>query len=386
VRGTLHKHPGRPGDYWELIAELAPDPVTHKRRRQVRTFRGTKRDAQRALTAFVAEVDRGGRTGTSSTVDDLLVRWMGLAELAVTTRRRYRGLIDLHISPALGAVSLRRLEASQLDQLYADLLAKGLAPATVRQVHAVLRRALGQALKWGWLSINTATMASPPRLRKSDVAPPTRGEAVRLVLAGYEWGDGTLGAMLHVAATTGARRGELCGLRWGDIDVEAGELLIERSVVTGEDGRLVVKSTKTHAARRIALDAGTVAVLVAHRGRMEERARLAFDGTDLKFEGRDLLSLRSFVWSDDLDGKTPWRPDRVTQAFRKLCAREGVAGVRLHDLRHFAATELIAAGVDAVTVGGRLGHANSAVTLSVYSHFVRAADRKAADVLGNLLA
>lgn len=374
MRGHLRPRLDRAPDYWELVAELPRDPLTRKRRRAVRSFRGTKRQAERALAALVTEVDAGRRGGTSATVGALLERWLDVAELAVTTRRRYHGLVDLHIAPALGTIALRRLEAAELDRFYRALLDKGLAPATVRQVHAVLRRALGQAYRWGWVPANVATMATPPKVVRPDITPPSRGEAVRLIEAAGRWGDGTLGSWLHVAATTGARRGELCGLRWADVDLEHGELLIERSVVE-DDGRLLVKATKTHAARRIALDAGTLAVLEAHRARQLERSEA----------GETKLSARAFVWSDELDGTRPWRPDRVSQAFRKLCAREGVKGVRLHDLRHFAATELIAAGVDAVTVGGRLGHANSAVTLNVYSHFVRAADRDAADVLGKLL-
>jgi integrase len=377
MRGHLFQDPTRPGDQWSLVVELPPDPVTGKRRRQVRSFRGTKRAADKALTALVAEADRGRQTGTSTTVDDLLARWLSLAELEVSTRRRYRGLIRLHISPALGSTPLRRLEPSELDELYRGLLKRGLAPATVRQVHAVLRRALAQAVKWGWLPTNTAAMATPPQARRSTLTPPTPDEAVRLVKAGRSWGDGTLGSMLHVAATTGARRGELCGLRWGDLDAEAGELVIERSVTTAEDGHsLLIKSTKTRSSRTIALDEGTIAVMNDHRVTMEKRAGDA----DLR------LVPGAYVWSDDLDGSRPWRPDRVTQAFRKLCARQGVTGVRLHDLRHFAATQLMAEGTDAVTVAGRLGHHNPSMTFDVYSHRVTAADRRAADVLGSMLA
>lgn len=375
MRGHLRHRAGRPADYWELEVELPVDPVTRRRRRATRSFRGTKRDAERALTAFVAEVNQGRGTGTNATLGELLDRWMALAELEVTTRRRYRGLIDRHIAPALGAVPLRRLDASQLDQLYRDLLDKGLASRTVRQVHAVLRRSLGQAVKWGWLLTNTAAMATPPRIERTEITAPSPDVAVALVVAGRTWGDGTLGSLLYVAAATGARRGELCGLRWVDVDLELGELLIERSVVTGDDGRLIVKSTKTRAKRRIAVDAGTIGVLAEHRSDMTIRAGIV----------GETLVRDAFVWSDDLDGARPWRPDRVTQAFRKLCAREQVTNVRLHDLRHFSVTQLLAAGADARTVAGRHGHASTAVTLDVYGHFIKSRDREAADLLGGLL-
>ena len=141
--------PPRGEDYWELEVPAGRDPVTGRRRRVTRTSRGTKRDAERWATSVVSEVDRGRGGGSTATVGELLDRWLELGgrHLSPTTRRRYLGLIERHIEPALGSVALRRLDASHLDGLDNGLLDKSLAPATVRQVHAVLRRGLGQAVK-----------------------------------------------------------------------------------------------------------------------------------------------------------------------------------------------------------------------------------------------
>jgi integrase len=178
-----------------------------------------------------------------------------------------------------------------------------------------------------------------------------------------------------VAATTGARRGEVCGLRWRDIDLEAGTVLISRSVVEAAHSVIVEKDTKTHASRRIALDPGTVSSLLTQQVRMRSRADAC---------GRTLTDA-AHVFSRDPDGDRPLAPNDVTKAFIRVRTRAGLDSVRLHDLRHFAATRMLVAGVPVRTVSGRLGHANAATTLGVYAHFVEASDRDAATTLGALL-
>jgi integrase len=151
---------------------------------------------------------------------------------------------------------------------------------------------------------------------------------------------------------------------------------ISRSVVEGGKGIAIEKDTKTHAARHIALDADTAAVLTAHRHRMAERSLAC---------GRS-LSDDAFVFSSAPDGSASLQPNEVTKEFIRVRGRIGLDSVRLHDLRHFAATRLLAAGVPVRTVSGRLGHANAATTLGVYAHFLEASDREAAEALGAVLA
>jgi integrase len=173
----------------------------------------------------------------------------------------------------------------------------------------------------------------------------------------------------------GSSAGELCALRWNDLNLKAGTLTIARSVVGQRNDDLVEKGTKTHSSRRISLDPATLSSLIAQRDRHEARAE--------EFGVR--LPSKAFVFSDSADCTTPWRPNRVTLAFRRICDGLDVPNVRLHDLRHFAATRLLAAGVPVKTVSGRLGHANAATTLNVYAHFLESSDETAAQVLGDLL-
>jgi integrase len=378
VKGHLRQR----GNAWELRAYAGIDPVTNRQKYVTRTFRGGKREAEEALARLVVEVCGGGHAAQDATVGDLLRQWLELTkpELSPTTARGYHWIIRTYILPTLGTVRLARLKSSQLDRFYAKLREQGgqdskpLSAATVRQVHAILRRALHQAVRWEWIPSNPAAHASPPRVRSQLLDPPDPDAVIKLIDAASK-DDPDFGCYLLLAAITGARRGELCALRWADIDLENQTLNIARSVVEAAHGVLVEKDTKTHASRRIALDQATVGALTQHRDRCAERASAC--GV--------VLPARAHVFSHDPDGTRPWVPNDVTKVFIRLRKRVGLGTVRLHDLRHFAATRLLVAGIPVRTVSGRLGHANAATTLGVYAHFVQESDREAAAALGALI-
>jgi integrase len=359
---------------WEIRAFAGRDPLTG-------TFRGGKRDAERALAALVASTGKESNAA-SMTVGELLERWYELAreQVSPSTSLGNRRMLDAYRLPVFGRLSLSKLTTARIDAFYRELLHKGgasgrpLAPASVHRIHDVLRRALGQAERWGWLRVNPAATASPPPRRPSDIEPPDPA-AVGLLLEEAERTNPMLAVFIMTAAATGARRGELTGLRWGDVDLEERRMVIAHSIVDGPDG-LVLKDTKTHSARRISLDAGTAEILQAHRAKADEVA--AMFGTS--------IGPQSFVFSLEPDGSVACSPNYISRAFRRVAARVGCPGMRLHDLRHFVATRLLSNGIDVRTVAGRLGHRNPNVTLNVYSHFLPEADRNAADVLGEMLS
>ena len=365
----------RPG-VWELIVQLPRDESGMSARQISRTVRGTKREAQRALAALVTEVSAGKVSASTTLLSQLLTRWLDHigGQLSPTTVREYRRLVATMLEPDLGKFTLRRITTQRLDAYYASLVRdRGLSAASIRHVHAVLRGSLGQAVRWGWIPTNPAAAASPPRIRRHEISPPPIHDTRELLKAADEQNP-EFGALLRVLAATGARRGEACGLRWSDIDPDAGTVSIHRSVATVAGG-IVIKDTKTHAARRIAIDPETLAALARQRVRMEERARIC----------RVAFNEDGFVFTSEVDGSHPLHPDTITGGFRRLCDKVGLKGVRLHDLRHLHATQLLAAGVPVRTVSGRLGHANAATTLNVYAHFLEASDREAADVIAGLL-
>ncbi|MGH3733567.1 MAG: tyrosine-type recombinase/integrase [Acidimicrobiales bacterium] len=373
MRGGLREN--SPG-VWEVRVEAGRDPVTGKRRQISRTVRGTKREAQRVLNALVAGADLGQGSGTKATFGQLADQWLALVDndLSPTTLHRYRNLLKNRILPSLGKRPVHEIRARDLDRLYLALVNDvGLAPATVRQIHAIIRRALRQAVLWGWIPANPAANATPPRQTKNYVVPPDVKQVGKLLEAAAKV-DAQLSRFLHIAVATGARRGEVCALRWRNLDIDQKTLSIERSI-TDLPGGPAEKSTKTHASRRVALDQGTLAVFEEQR----------VDSLALAKDADALLSQDSYIFSREPDGRVPWVPGSVTKRFQLLRDSLGYESMRLHDLRHFTATRLIAAGVPIRTVSGRLGHANPSTTLAVYAHFVEASDQAAASVMGDIL-
>jgi integrase len=378
MRGSMRQ---RSEGSWELRVFVGRDPLTGRRQYVTKTVRGGKREAQKALAALVAGPAPTG-PAAAMTTGQMLERWFEQAEpnLSPSTADHTRIVLDAHLLPHVGETPLRKLTTAKIDALYRLLSERGgrggkpLAPATVRRTHNVLHRALGQAVRWGWLTVNPAAASSPPRLPSRDIKPPSP-EQVRLLFVRAAEENPAFAVFLQLAAATGARRGELVALRWMDVDLAKGVVTIARGAVKGKDG-LVFKDTKTHGIRRIALDQSTVALLAAHRQSSESVARAC----------ETALPEDAYVFSDDPDGRSSWRPWLMTQAFARLAERAGMPEVRLHDLRHFVATRLLSNGVDVRTVAGRLGHKNPNVTLSVYAHFLPEADREAADLLGRLLS
>ena len=274
MRGSIRQ---RGPDRWQVRVPVGRDPSTGRYRYVAREVTGGKRAAQRVAAELVAEVEHGGhRYQGRHTVSELLDRWMGHIEAqgrAASTLVRYRSAIDVNIKPAIGTVVIDKLDPVDVDRLYGRLVKSGLTPLTVRKSHAILSAAFNQAMKWGWLDRNPIARTSPPSTRGREIDPPTPAELGRLFDACAD-AHPDLGTLIYVAATTGARRGELCGLRWSDVDLDQATVTIARSI--SDAGKVVaVKDTKTHQARRLALDPSTVAVLQQHRELAEERAGAA---------------------------------------------------------------------------------------------------------------
>jgi len=295
-------------------------------------------------------------------------------DLSPTTMRTYRAQIDQTIRPSLGKLVLSRLTPKHLDDLYGAMKVGGKSPKTIRNHHAIISSALHQAVRWEWVRDNVAEKAKPPRVSQRRVTAPSV-EAVRSVIEAAEDRDPRLAPLLMLAALTGMRRGELCALRWTDVDLERGELEVSRSVVVVPGG-LAEKTTKTGRSRRVALDEVGVSLLVRHRVKVDVWARQA----------EVVVTDSAYVFSPLVDGSTPFRPDNVTGFFMRVRDSLDLREVRLHDLRHFTATQLIGAGVDVRTVAGRLGHSDPSLTLRVYSHAIEERDRAAADIMGRVLS
>ncbi len=374
----MRGHVRRRGRSWQAIAYAGRDPDTGRKRYASRTA-STKRGAEAKLAELLREVGEGQHAGRDAPFSELLLAWRQASAPRWSPRwqQTVRQTCEGYLTPALGAIALRKLRTVDFDRLYADLQTgkrslsgKPLSPASVRLVHSVARRALEQAIRWGWLERNPAARASVPTVHRSGVRAPSPDE-VAAILEAVESQDDAL--FLRLAAVSGARAGELCALRWSSVEPEG--LIISASIALGDAGP-VEKRTKTHAERRVPLDAGTLAELAAHRRRCAQRALAC--GVPLAPD--------AYVFSLEPDGSRPWRPDLASHRFARARRRAGVdPTVHLHSLRHFAATRMLAAGFDPAVGAARLGHRSTKVFLDVYSHAVEGRAREAADYLGSLM-
>lgn len=221
-----------------------------------------RREADEALRAFVDEAAPARSDGVGATVGQLLDEWYSECErleLSPTTMRTYRSQIDKRIRPQLGKLPLARLTAKHLDDFYGRLKDDGLSARTIHHYHATISAALHQAVRWGWVRRNVAEMSKPPKIVHRKVSVPSV-DVVRRVVEIAEERDPEVAKLLMFAALTGMRRGELCGLRWSDVDLEQGRIEVARSVVVVKGG-VEDKSTKTNRSRLVALDSVGVALL-----------------------------------------------------------------------------------------------------------------------------
>lgn len=357
---------------WELRVYAGLDPITRKKRWLSRTVHGSERDARKAERALRTEVDKGKHASTDGTVGFLLEEWYAQASprWSIKYAAGVRSIIDRRWVPALGTRKLNRLEPIDLDRCYRLWEREGLSPATIGQFHAAIRRALRQAVRWGWIVANPATQASPPPLVSHQLVPPTPTQVKRIIAAlASEPESAALATFVRFAAASGARRGEVCALRADDFD-DSGVTITRSIGQVGKEWHL--KDTKTHQGRRITLDAATLALVELQLERQAARALRAEAG----------IVANPYIFSDDIDAGGPWYPDRITQKWRRIRKLHGLDGVRLHDLRHAVATDLLTAGVDVRTVAGRLGHRDASTTLRVYAQWSPQRDADAASILG----
>jgi integrase len=373
----------RRGGY-QVIVYAGIDPVTGRQRQIARQVK-SKREAERLEAKLRAEVAAGRHRGTSArTVGELLdlyLTWRATngTPLSPATLNDYRSMIETKLRPALGRLRLTQVDAVALDRFYGTLRegseqSPALSGSRVRQIHAVLSGALGLAARYGWITYNPARLATPPAAQGDKRKVPTPAE-VREVLAAAEREDQAFGLFLRLCATTGLRPGEVCALRWCDLDLDAGELAVTGNVVhtSGLAAGYVRKGPKSeHGQRTMALDPRTVELLAAHKAR--RRARLGeWDAT---------LAEDAYLFAIDEAGRHPVRRDAMGKQFGKLAARLGHE-YTMYGLRHFMATQL-GAVASTSTVRERMGHGSLQVT-SIYTHRVGQADRDAAGYLGELL-
>lgn len=372
VRGSIQK---RAKGSWQIRYDGPPDPEG-KRKQVSETIHGTKVNADRVMRERLVAVDNGDFVSKQSeTVSEFLHRWLEsyvTTNTSVRTQEGYREKVKGYIVPYLGNVGLQTLKAQQIDELYSVMLGRGLSARTVLHTHRILRQALKHAVKWGLLQKNVADNATPPRPERKNIHmwdPETIAKFLK------EANESRYSDQYQLAILSGLRRSELMGLRWQNVDLEAGRISIVETLQRISGKGLVQGQPKTPRSRRsVALAPDAVGLLHSVRGRQIEQRIAA--GSAWKNTG--------FVFTQ-LDG-APVDPELVTHDFANIVRKVGLPHLTFHGLRHAYASLMVLSGASPKVVSDRLGHSSIAVTMDIYCHLFPGMQEQAALGVENVLA
>ncbi len=375
MRGHIVKR----GSRYAVVIDVGRDPKTGRRKQKWTSGFTTKKAAEDGLTEILGKALRGDVLDPDKTrLADYLTGWLNARhELAPLSVTQYASVIKNHIRPAeIGSLPIGRIRRAHVRQFEAALVTKGLASSTRNVIMAVVSKGLGDAVLDDLISSNPAAgrrRTASPGSREHRFTVWTQAE-LRSFLAQATSEDEPLSALWRLAVATGARRGELLGVRWLDFAPSAKTVTIaQQAVPTGGGVSLTALKTKgSH--RTVTIDDETVEALTRHRGAQKVERSLAGDA----YVDRDL------IFADAIGA--PLYPQRITEAFGALRKTSGIRPGRLHDLRHSVATHLLTAGVPVRIVAARLGHSSPVVTSTTYVHVLPRSDEQAAQIIGELLS
>lgn len=377
MRGHIHK---RASGRYAVVLDIGRDPDTGKRRQKWTSGFTTKKAAEQALAEMLSKVHEGSYSEpTKLTVAEYLRKhWIPGLEVRASTLDSYTSQVERRIIPALGGRKLAGLTPADISAFYAGMRAANrlngdggaVSPRTVQYVATILSKALSDAVRLGMLPRNPATAVARPRAARPEMAYWSAEDAGTFL---DHVGEDRLYAAWLLLITRGLRRGELVGLRWVDVDLDAGRMAIVQTRIVVR-GKSVISEPKTARGRRsIPLDPQLVAVLRQHRRRQSEE-RLA--------AGPAFVD-HGLVFATELGA--PIDPQWLSRTFDTIVRALDVRRIRLHDLRHTCATLALSAGVPVKAVSEWLGHSSVVITLETYQHILPALAEEAGARLTSLV-
>jgi len=385
MQGHIHKRTrttknGKETTRWYVVLDVGIDTEGRRRQKWHGGFR-TRREAEVARAELVNDLhtDSYVMPDRVTLAEWIHESWLPMTEARVkpSTFDSYRRNLENHVLPALGNKPLQQLTPPMLNALYGKLATdaggrRPLSAKTIRYIHATIHNALEDAVDGGLVARNVANRAKPPRPARRSTNDIQAWEPQELSSFLDRVRGTRLEAIWRLAAMTGMRRGEILGLRWRDLDLDAARLSVRHAVVAV--AYATIESTpKSHNARVIDLDRGTVEQLRAYRRRQEdEREEWGPD-----YQDRDLVVAK--------ENGEPIHPHTFSQTFERLIRNAGLRLIRLHDLRHTHATLALAAGVPVKVISERLGHESPAFTLKQYAHVIPGMQAEAAAQIASLV-
>lgn len=348
--------------------------IYHTGKRISRNF-ATKDDALVWLRTTLVNMDRGyNLLGGNITLEEYLSSWLENRQISLRkkTAHAYGRVIENHINPNLGKKRLRDLRLVEIENFYSRLVQNGLGPRTVRVIHNILHSSLAKAVRYGLIMFNPTQGASLPRYTHDEMNVLDTNQVAQFLVAAH---DSPYHALFHLAITTGMRIGELLGLRWVDVQWNAGVIHVQRQMqdVPGEGS--VFLEPKTNAGRRtIKLGESSLDVLRRHKRDQDFRRRVVGD------RWRDM----DMVFANSIGG--PGVTSNIRREYKRVLELAGLPSIRFHDLRHTTASLLLNNKVPVIVVSNMLGHSKPSVTLDIYAHVFHDMQGEAAVVMDRLVA
>ena len=375
ARGSVFKRHGG----WGFKVEAGPHPETGQRRQIKRQGFRTKREAEKALADVQKTVFDGTVVATSNVrLDDFLDEWLAGQDSRLKPSSHHSYVIaSKRLKRHLGRCRLQALTPLQIETFYAELLDHGgrngeaLAPKTVKNTHVVLRKALADAERLGLVQRNAAAAARGPSVTRSEMMTWSSDQLKEFLAVAQH---SRMRNAFTILASTGMRRGELLGLRWGDVDLDSSQIAIVQTV-SKVNGRIVVGQPKTSGSRRTVYVHDTTMKALRQQRQLQAEERLA--------AGPAWEADNDLVFRNEMGG--PVNPERFSRHFRQLVEEVDVPRIRLHDLRHTNATLSLKAGVHPKVVSERLGHSSIAITLDLYSHVTPGISRDASATVESMM-
>jgi integrase len=361
--GSIYR---RKNGTWRAMVSIAGKRVSFSAK--------TKAECQKWIRKMLNQVDQGWNfEGSQITLTEYLFHWLDTHKVSLRdhTVHRYRQLINNHIVPNVGSVRLNELVLARIESFYASLISAGVGIRTIREIHAVLHKSLKKAVRYGYIQVNPAHGAALPRYKHAEMQILDESQVSQFLIAAH---NSKHMALFHIAVVSGARQGELFGLKWSDLLWNSGILYIKRQVQQVPGQRWKFTEPKTKSGRRtIKLRESTLRILRDHY----EQQQIQKVKVGKRWQENELI-FPSTVG-------TPLNPSNLRLDFIRTLELGGLPRIRFHDLRHTAASLMLNHGIPVIVVSKILGHAKPSTTMDIYGHLIHDMQDEAARVMESLV-